>query len=60
MKQAWCLAASSTDATAKQLTALYGRRWGIECTLRDTKDLRSAWVWGRSISTPLSGVIGCG
>ena len=40
MKQAWCLAASSTDATAKQLTGLYGRRWGIECTLRDTKDLR--------------------
>jgi hypothetical protein len=40
MKQAWCLAASSTDATTKQLTALYGRRWGIECTLRDTKDLR--------------------
>ena len=30
MKQAWCLAASSTDATAKQLTGLYGRRWGIE------------------------------
>jgi hypothetical protein len=39
MKQAWCLAASSPDATAKQLTALYGRRWGIECTLRDSKDL---------------------
>jgi hypothetical protein len=40
MKQAWCLAASSTDATAKQLTGYYGRRWGIECGLRDTKDLR--------------------
>ena len=40
MKQAWCLAASSTDATAKQLTGLYGRRWGIECILRDSKDLR--------------------
>ena len=40
MKQAWCLAASSTHATAKQLTGLYGRRWGIECTLRDSKDLR--------------------
>jgi hypothetical protein len=40
MKQAWCLAASSTDATAKQLTGLYGRRWGIECSLRDSKDLR--------------------
>jgi hypothetical protein len=40
MKQAWCLAASDTEATAKQLTALYGRRWGIECSLRDSKDLR--------------------
>lgn len=40
MKQAWCLAASSPAATAKQLTGLYGRRWGIECAFRDTKDLR--------------------
>jgi hypothetical protein len=40
MKQAWCLAASSSNATAKQLTGYYGRRWGIECALRDTKDLR--------------------
>jgi len=40
MKQAWCLAASSTDATAKRLTGYYGRRWGIECGLRDAKDLR--------------------
>jgi Transposase DDE domain len=40
MKQAWCLAASSTDATAKDLIGYYGRRWGIECALRDTKDLR--------------------
>ena len=40
MKQAWCLAASDADATAKQLIGLYGRRWGIECSLRDSKDLR--------------------
>lgn len=40
MKQAWCLAASSTNATTKQLTSLYGRRWPIECAFRDTKDLR--------------------
>ena len=40
MKQAWCLAAAGTDATAKQLTGLYGRRWEIECSFRDTKDLR--------------------
>ena len=40
MKQAWCLAASSTAASAKQLTGYYARRWGIECSLRDSKDLR--------------------
>ncbi len=40
MKQAWCLAAGSPNATAKHLTGYYGRRWGIECALRDTKDLR--------------------
>ena len=46
MKQAWCLAASSTDATAKQLIGYYGRRWGIECALRDTKDLRFGMAMG--------------
>ncbi len=40
MKQAWCLAASSADTSAKQLTGYYGRRWAIECSLRDSKDLR--------------------
>jgi Transposase DDE domain len=40
MKQAWCLAASSTNATAGDLIGYYGRRWGIECALRDTTDLR--------------------
>jgi len=40
MKQAWCLAASTVNATAKQMIGYYGRRWGIECGLRDTKDLR--------------------
>jgi hypothetical protein len=40
MKQAWCLATSTTDATAKALMSLYGKRWSIECTFRDTKDLR--------------------
>jgi hypothetical protein len=40
MKQAWCLAASSTDETATDLTRYYGSRWGIESGLRDAKDLR--------------------
>jgi Transposase DDE domain len=44
MKQAWCLAASHIDASAKQLTRYYGRRWSIECGLRDTKDLRFGMV----------------
>jgi hypothetical protein len=30
MKQAWCLAASSSNASAKELTDFYGRRWGID------------------------------
>jgi len=30
IKQAWCLAASSTEATAADLTGYYGRRWGID------------------------------
>ncbi|MGH8115380.1 MAG: IS4 family transposase [Rhodanobacteraceae bacterium] len=53
MKQAWCLAASSTTATAKELTGYYGRRWGIECSLRDTKDLRFGMGMGSMhVKTP--------
>jgi len=40
MKQAWCLATNGTEQTAKALMKLYGKRWGIECGFRDTKDLR--------------------
>ncbi len=41
MKQALvAFAASSSNASAKELTGYYGRRWGVECSLRDTKDLR--------------------
>jgi Transposase DDE domain len=40
MKQAWCLATSRAEATGNDLKGLYGKRWGIECGFRDTKDLR--------------------
>jgi hypothetical protein len=40
IKQAWCLATSRAEATANDLKGLYGKRWGIECGFRDTKDLR--------------------
>jgi hypothetical protein len=53
MKQAWCLATSSTDATANALMKLYGKRWGIECGFRDTKDLRFGMGMGSiRVSTP--------
>ena len=40
MKQAWCPATSIDGATARSLIKPYGKRWGIESGLRDTKDLR--------------------
>jgi len=53
MKQAWCLAASSTSATSRALMSLYGKRWGIECGLRDTKDSRFGMGLGSiHVSTP--------
>lgn len=53
MKQAWCLATSSTAATARALMTLYGKRWGIECGFRDTKDLRFGMGIGSiHVSTP--------
>ena len=40
MKEAWCLAASRTDLEARQIVALYGRRFTIEENFRDSKDPR--------------------
>jgi len=40
MKDAWCLASSNAEATARETTNLYARRWTIEPNFRDTKDLR--------------------
>jgi hypothetical protein len=40
MQEPWCLATSNREATAPQTIKLYGKRWGVEPTFRDTKDLR--------------------
>ena len=40
MKEAWCLAASNAEATAREITNHYAKRWTIEPGFRDTKDLR--------------------
>jgi hypothetical protein len=53
MKDAWCLAAGSRDATARELINLYARRWGIECGFRDVKDLRFGMGMAAArVSTP--------
>jgi hypothetical protein len=40
MKQPWCLVASTTDEPARTLINLHARRWEIEGSFRDAKDLR--------------------
>ena len=40
MKEPWCLVTSTPDATAPQIIRLYSKRWGVEPSFRDTKDLR--------------------
>lgn len=39
MKEAWCLATSLKDAKAADIVATYSRRFTIEETFRDTKDI---------------------
>jgi Transposase DDE domain len=38
MKEPWCLATSLAEAKARILLKKYAKRWGIECSFRDTKD----------------------
>jgi hypothetical protein len=53
MEPAWCLATNLTDATAGFLKELYGKRWGIECGFRDSKDLHFGMGMGSiHVSTP--------
>jgi len=53
MKQPWCLASSSADLPARALINLYAKRWQIEGSFRDTKDLRFGMGMGSiHVSTP--------
>jgi hypothetical protein len=40
MKDSWCLATSRTDLGARQVVGLYGKRFTIEESFRDSKDIR--------------------
>jgi hypothetical protein len=39
MKEPWCIATSRDDLTAADVVRIYGRRFSIEETFRDTKDI---------------------
>lgn len=40
MKEPWCLAASDGEAATAEIVNHYAKRWSIEPSFRDTKDLR--------------------
>jgi DDE family transposase len=40
MQEAWCLVTSNGAAMARQIIDLYAKRWRVEPSFRDTKDLR--------------------
>jgi len=40
MKEAWCIVASDKEATGREIVKYYSKRWGIEPSFRDSKDLR--------------------
>lgn len=40
MKDSWCLVTSETEATTREIVNLYSKRWTIEPSFRDSKDLR--------------------
>ena len=47
LKEPWCLVTGNGDATAPQIIKLYSKRWRVEPSFRDTKDLR----FGLGLST---------
>jgi hypothetical protein len=60
MKEAWCLAASTTDKPTRELINLYAKRWGIECAFRDSKDIRFGMGMSSVMSVPPTGATACG
>lgn len=53
MKEPWCLATSDADATPRAIINYYAKRWTIEPSFRDTKDLRFGMGLGKvRISDP--------
>jgi len=43
MKEAWCLAASNAEATAREIMNYYAKRWTIEPGFETRRTFVSAW-----------------
>jgi hypothetical protein len=53
MKDPWCLATSHADKAGAEIVKLYGKRFTIEETFRDVKNLRFGMgLWDTRISEP--------
>ena len=53
MKEAWCLAPSLSEFAAREVVELYGRRFTIEESFRDAKDIRFGMgLSSTSVSAP--------
>ena len=53
MKDSWCLASDRSDLTTNEIKNFYGKRWSIEPSFRDSKNLRYGMgMYEVSISTP--------
>ena len=47
MKEPWCLAASTSSDTAKQLMRTYGKRWALRLPSETRRTYALAWGWLR-------------
>lgn len=53
MKDSWCLATDRSDLKTNEIKNYYGKRWSIETSFRDSKNLRFGMgMYEVSISTP--------
>ena len=53
MKDSWCLVASERTVSARTLIGYYAKRWGIETSFRDIKDMRFGMgLSARRVSKP--------
>lgn len=53
MKEPWCLATSLANEKARILLKKYAKRWGVECSFRDSKDPHFGMGMGQiRISSP--------